>query len=282
MKNVFFFLLIVISTSIVNCQSFLKSQSIDWTKYEETYDDEFRISEIAKIKDDLLFYLNESDMLEDNIDNFHFIDFNGNCNIDIIYSGDAGTDKKRTLIFELSNDGSYRKTFDKFGRLIDIFSGTENLPPYSLILMEEPCCGGFSTVYEIYHPIISNGKVELHVSIKYSSILGTDIPAEFFSKPKMFEVINNLYYLRLDPILDNNTVYEDLHITGNIIAEYYKGSKGYAVAEREDNTNRIWWFVIMQNTNKTSKGIFDVGSNNENEAYYMGWMSSRYLIEINK
>lgn len=282
MKHMFFYLTLIYISTLAYSQASLFDKSIDWKKYEESYSAEYKRGEIKKIKDDLLEYLEGSGSLENNLINFHFIDYNFDGVLDIIYSGDAGTEIKRTLIFELGEDGYYSKTFDKFGHLISLYSTNIGLPPYSLILKEEACCGGTSIVYENYQPVNLNGKLELQASTKFSSIVSTYFPAYFFDQPVLFEVKIELYCLRLNPTVDNETSNEELHINGNIIAEYTTGSKGYAIAEKQDETGRVWWFVLMINNNKPQKSIFDVGSNNENKYYSLGWMSSRYLEKLSK
>lgn len=272
---------ILLSTPfLLSGQNLITREKIVWERYEKSYAKEYKLSEIKKIKDDLIVYLNETESFVCNFNNFHFIDYNFDGNVDIIYTGDAGTETKRTLIFELDDNGNYIKTFDKFGELIDLYS-TNGTSPYSLVLKEEACCGGFAVIYEIYFPVYnSNNMIELQASAKYSSIRGTELPTVLFDFPVLFEVNNELYYLRLEPVIDNETENEELHINGNIIGEYTTGAKGYAIGHKKDDTGRIWWFVFMLNNTPPKKSIFDSGSNNENKYSSVGWMSSRYLKEI--
>ncbi len=260
-------------------QSYFLEENVNWLKDEAKYEKAYMHGEIGKIKDDLMIYLEASESLEKNFKNFHFFDYNFDGYIDIIYSGDAGTESKRTLIFE-PNENGYSKTFDKYGALISLYPLTRIGQPLSLVLKEQICCGGFSIVYEIYQPIFDNGKLELKPSTKYSFIVGTELPDSFYDAPILFEVQNEKYLLRLNPMIDNQIENEELHIVGNVIAEYTVGSKGYAIAENQENSDRIWWFVIMINNNPPSKSIFDTGSNNKNHYYSIGWMSNRYLKQI--
>lgn len=80
----------------------------------------------------------------------------------------------------------------------------------------------------------------------------------------------------MNPYIDSSQKYnEDLHINGNIVQTYTKGSKGYAISERVDSSGRVWWFVVMLN-NLNLNGSFSEGSNNSITNYSIGWMSSRY------
>lgn len=279
MKKLFFYIALIFFGYKAYSQQNLFSSKINWGNYEKDFSLEYKKEEIKKIKDDLLEYLEGSEILEENLLNFHFVDYDLNGIIDIVYSGNAGTETKRTLIFELGENNFYSKTFDRFGELINI-SYENILTPYTLTLREDPCCGGNLVVYEKYCPVNQGGKLELQASSKYCAIVGTDFPATFTIEPILFEVKNELYYLRLTPIIDNESINESINIKGNIIAEYGLGAKGYAVSEKQDETGRVWWFVIMVNNNKPLKTMLDTGSNNENEYYSLGWMSSRYLQEI--
>ena len=125
-----------------------------------------------------------------------------------------------------------------------------------------------------------NEKISLQASSKYCAILSTIFPSEYDIEPILFEVKNEMYYLRLAPVIDNEKMNYEINIKGNVIAEYGLGAKGYALAEKKDDTGRIWWFVIMLNNNLPIKSMFSEGSNNENKFYSIGWMSSRYLEEV--
>lgn len=280
MKSTLFysiFLLLILNSAF--SQSFVNNKKVIWKDYEKVYSENYKLNQVKKIDDDLLVFLKATESLASNLNNFHFIDYNMDGNIDIIYTGNAGTETKRTLIFELDNDSNYIKTFDKYGELIEL-SSKDKLSPYDLILKENACCGGFSVVYEVFQQVYNKDTLELQASVKYSSINGTEFPSVFFDSPVLFEVKNELYYLRLNPKIDNETENEELHINGNIIGEYTSGAKGYAIAKKQDDTGRIWWFVFMLNDSLPLNSILDCGSNDKNKFYSFGWMSSKYLNEI--
>lgn len=280
MRKVLICFILLSTPCLLSGQNFITREKIVWEKYVKSYSKEYKLIEIKKIEDDLLVYLNATGRLAYYLNNFHFIDYNFDGNIDIIYTGDAGTETKRTLIFELDDNGYYIKTFDKFGELIDLYS-KDGISPYNLVLREEACCGGFAVIYEIYHQVYnSNNILQLQAAAKYSSIRGTELPTNLFDFPVLFEVNNESYYLRLEPVIENETKNEALNIYGNIIGEYTAGAKGYAIGKKQDYTDRVWWFVFMLNNTPSLKSVFDVGSNNENKYYSVGWMSSRYLKEI--
>lgn len=262
-----------------NVQKSLFSKNINWNKYEKLVSTTYKAKEINKIKDDLLIYLKDNKILKDNLQNFHFIDYNSNGIIDIIYSGYGMTDSKQTIIFELGLDGMYYSNFNKFGEIINIYQSNICMP-VSFVLRDIMCCGGNQIIYEVYSLILSKKESRLQLSAKYCSYRETEIPNELLDKAITFEVVNKKYFLRLSPNIDVSNKYnEDLHINGNIVQTYTTGSKGYAISQRIDSTGRIWWFVIMLN-NLNLKDNSTVGDNNTIHHYSIGWMSSKYLIHI--
>lgn len=281
MKNILlisFMLLTFVSNAYAQESIFTKS--VEWKDLEKKYELKYRISEINKIKDDLLNYFNENEDLDQNLSDFHFLDYDFNGIIDIIYSGYGGIDSMRTLIFELGKDGYYHSTFNKIGELINIVKYSV-YTPVSLVLRDVECCGGNQIVYEVYHLSREKSQSKYVLSAKYSSFRQTDIPKDIFDKPILFKVVNEKYYLRLNPFLNKSQEYnEDLHIDGNIVQSYTYGSNGYAIAKKIDLTGRVWWFVIMLN-NLNKKGAISEGSNNDVHNYSIGWMSSRYLKKLN-
>lgn len=272
---------IILFSLIANAfaQKSIFEKSFDWKGYEQQFDLKYRIGEINKIKDDLLLYFNESSDLEDNLSDFHFVDYDLNGIMDIIYSGYGGTDSMRTLIFELGKDGAYYSTFNKFGEIINVIKYGA-CTPVSLVLRDVECCGGNQIVYEVYHYSKEVSLSKYLLSAKYSSYRETELPKVISGSSILFQVVYEKYYLRLNPIVDKNQEYnEDLRINGNIAQTYTSGSKGYAIAEKRDLTGRVWWFVIMLN-NLNIKGTASVGSNNSVHNYSIGWMSSKYLKKI--
>jgi hypothetical protein len=280
MKKRFIFLLLALISNYAFSQTFL-TDTVSWNQYEINYSKKLKLEKIKKIKDELIEYLESNDELQNNLHNFHFFDYNSDGNIDIIYTGDAGTDSERTLIFVRDDDGDYVKKFDKFGSVVNLSSAIyQNTPPYTFVLKEVECCGGTSIVYEAYQPVNENGSFKLNLLIKYSTIKGTKFPDIYFNKKLLFRVTSDIYNLRLNPTIDSVTNYVGLHIRGNVVAEYSKGAEGYAIAQTKDKTGRIWWFVIMLNNNKPTQSIFDGGDNDDYKFYSLGWMSSKYLEKL--
>lgn len=99
---------------------------------------------------------------------------------------------------------------------------------------------------------------------------------------KRFVVRNDKYKLREQPVIDDKhdeqeSDFEGMPIYGNALAEFGKGSKGEAIAEKPDETGRVWWFVIMDGDAKVEYDRFY----GDQKASKAGWMSSRFLEVLN-
>jgi len=87
--------------------------------------------------------------------------------------------------------------------------------------------------------------------------------------------------------IDSSLVAEGLY--GNIILEMAHGDEGVALAEYEDSTGRIWWFVSMKNNiPKPLTDYFYLDAKGEKysrqngyettlDKPIFGWLSSRYV-----
>lgn len=174
-RRIFISIILLCSLGKAYAQESIFIKNIDWQAYETELDITYRTGEINKIQDDLLSYFKENQSLKQNLVNFHFVDYDFNGVVDILYSGYGGTESMRTLVFELGIDGLYHCTFNMFGELINIFQYSHCLP-MSFVLRDIECCGGNHVIYEVYH--LDKGIVssKLNLTAKYSSYRETEIP----------------------------------------------------------------------------------------------------------
>jgi len=277
MKTTLFLILIFFSSSLI-AQVFIPREELNWQLFEKNYSTEYKMSEIVKIDHWLVHNFIEYGNLEQYFNNFHFVDYNFNGFDEIIYSGRLpGAEGLYTFIFEFIN-GKYITVFEAEGEIIIINSLSGKQPPFSFVLIDLPCCGDYVQVYEIYHPVFTGEKFELAASTKYITIDSVEFPSSFFDSPVLFEVVNEPYHLRSKPEIDNDSEYIHPSVMGNIIGSYSKGSRGYAFAEKKDDTGRIWWFVAMVNNKEPLHSVLNRQfENNINRFHSVGWMSSRFL-----
>ncbi|WP_416867335.1 MAG: hypothetical protein ACMVP2_08060 [Imperialibacter sp.] len=100
---------------------------------------------------------------------------------------------------------------------------------------------------------------------------GTTFPSEF-TKHQLVEVIQPTYKLRMQP-----------EIADNVICDLTTGDKAITLAEKADSTGRVWYFVKALNNIKksvTDHYYIDSGSPEGYEQAIYGWLSSRYVKEL--
>ena len=266
----------IVNISIAFLVSFsLSAQIIDgdkevnWNTIEYTLSDEKKLEIVSNINEDLLYYLKDNNELKNSLNNFHFTDLNGDDILDFIYVGYAGGEQPSTLAFTQNDKGYFKRIFEASGVIYDITSIglVEGILKFK-VLKNDGCydCLGVNNSITYLGNQGAFSEIEL---ISFTD--STNIPSVAFKK--RFKIINPKYYLRSNPIVDNEGNKPDA-LFGNVIAEYESGTQGYAFASKEDKTGRIWWFVAIK-SDKSSKAIFQ-----QKKGYYLGWMSSRYLEEL--
>jgi len=104
-------------------------------------------------------------------------------------------------------------------------------------------------------------------------------PKGYFDVPKRFEIVNEQYKLRAQPIIDNTTEYYQLELTGNTIGILKQKFRGTAYASSVDSTGRVWWYVIIDKEFEVENSYIDY-QYYENRPHLIGWISSRYIREL--
>lgn len=253
--------------------SFLVGKVFSWEAWESKLANEDKKLRISKIEDvdfiELIEY--KRNFIDQNISNFHFVDFNSDGNLDIIYYGFAGSESNRTLLFRYSKE-KYYKELDCYGEIIKMWKPSQ-VDPISFVILEYPCCDENTYHMETYVPILEDGELKYRFSAKSTFLENTQFPdsTDLFNIP--FKIKNDRYVLRSSPKIDIDA--------DNIVAEYSSGATGYALSESVDDTGRVWWFVVMDNFQGPIRSKFEPGNNAPNiKPKYMGWMSSRFLEEL--
>lgn len=254
----------------------LDNEIIDWEQVEVKLSESEMDNLLKPVFENKMFKeLIEHELIEKS--NFHFVHINNDNLVDIIYYGFAGSESNRTIFLE-NVSGNFEIRFDLFGEIITMKKDL-NTKSLSFHIINYPCCAGYTYHIEEYSYYYQTKRILLDKKVAF--IDKTEFPKERTINKK-FETINEYYRLRSAPIVNNTNRdrYADHDGIGNIIAEFEKGTKGYAIAESVDDTGRIWWFVIVSNNSKTKSSIFHSGDNNDSSYEFAGWMSSRFVKEL--
>ena len=280
MKIIFILILIIGNNLFCKAQEniFKMEKEFSWDKYEIKVSDNFRMAEIDKISNQLISRLKTYKDFEEYKYNFHFFDYDQDQELEIIFVGSGLSEGEISLFFKKEND-RYVLKYQYFGRIVGIWNDFPT-DAYNFTLRQVPSGMGDVNTYEIYKLVMENNSLKLLLSSKYAYYSNTNIPEEYMN-PKYFEVVQDSYNLRLNPFIDDTIGESEYEINGNVVARYGKGAIGCAIAEKTDETGRIWWFVIMYNKAYPDFDLlYNVNNNNDYKYYSVGWMSSRYLKAI--
>ncbi|MFA0964442.1 hypothetical protein AB9P05_21730 [Roseivirga sp. BDSF3-8] len=207
------------------------------------------------------------------IDRFHLIDIDKDGVDEVLYNGYTGGEGEGVLIFRKVN-GAYQYVSSWTGRVVDLH-GEEGT---HLVLLDYACCAGYvdHLTYLEYLP----GEGRFRITEDYAA-MGNSLIDYQSIEPVRFEVIQESYNMRDSPNIKTGLREMDLPympIDGqNIVTVYHQGDKGTALAEWEDDTGRVWWLVVMDDTPNRNNSLFYGGNNDYKHYKAIGWMSSRYL-----
>ena len=269
MKNV----LLTYLTFLVSFQAIsqehevLLTKPVEWTNIETQVPDSTKLA-IAKSLDHWLIkdYYAQYDWirLEEELDKFKFIDLDMNGDFEIVYEGFSGGEPTGITILKKNSAGTYAEVFNRFGTVESLWRASIDGTVY-FELIHWPCCAG--NTYSLERWGYDGTNFDLVEKLNWLG--GTEFPTKL-SNPRKFKVLNDPYTLRDSPeILDDN-----------ILAAFTTGDLGYTLAERTDNTGRVWWFVLMLNNQTNDRTFYDYAY--DDSYYSVGWMSSRFVELLTK
>lgn len=219
---------------------------------------------------------------------YHFIDFSGDGVDDVIYSGawyernDLGSvgaaEGSQIKLFQVI-DGRAVQVMKHHGSLQRIWKGGGG--PISFRTFHPGCCAEVSWEIHYFRPVMRGDTVRFE---PYHHVIGRvemEMPTRFFASPRRFTVNNDNYLLRAEPAIQDTTPsnWNDWEGRGNAVAEYARGARGTALAEKTDATGRVWWFVRMDGATPPTAAQADAPYVGDHPvpADRLGWMSSRFV-----
>ena len=175
---------------------------------------------------------------------FHFIDFNNNGELDLLFDGNMNI-KNMVFIF-LKKGNSYLMVLQQEGTIIQA-----NLPDednnLSLSILNNACCGYFVNSFSQWVCITENNTSYFQNVAKSLIFKNTLLPSVRINAPVKFTVVKSAN-LRVDPEVNNQRRISGMSgWEGNSVASYPINSTGTIFAEIKDNRNKFWYFVRMNN-----------------------------------
>jgi hypothetical protein len=278
---------------------FLSLDSLRWAEWETNapVDRDARLRElgIRPVRADSIVEFDPADGYDPNgerAQDFHFVDFSGDGTVDVIYDGawyvrnENGFGAREGHHFKLYQviGGRAVEVMDHHGTVQRIWKGAAG-QPVSFRTVHYGCCSDPSWSIEYFRPARSGDTVRFE---RRHGVLGRaemEIPTRFMAAPRRFTVANDGYLLRGSPRVQDTKAGEfaewyEWDERGNVMAEYGRGARGTAMAERTDSTGRVWWFVRMDGATPPRAAQFDAPVDHGDRVRpidRLGWMSSRFL-----
>lgn len=205
------------------------------------------------------------------------VDLNNDGLKDIVYSGPSGGEPNIVYFFLQTHVG--------FKQVFNIMQAIEKVVWKGQLLKQVftsdwGCCGSIQLNNCVYDVKYNTQNVPIFTKVFQSIEVDEKLvkPKNYFPAPIQFNVDNEGYKLRLSPIIDKTTKYEELNTKGNAIATLKKGTIGKALASKVDKTGRVWWYVSIPFDNNVQNCI--LSPPDKFKTYIIGWLSSRYVTKI--
>lgn len=225
-------------------------------------------------------------------EDFHFVDFSGDGVADVIYDGawyvrnenGFGAREGNHLKLYQVIDGRAVEVMDHHGSVQRIWKGGLG-QPISFRTVHYGCCSDPSWSIEYFRPVRTGDTVRFERRLGVLGRAEMDIPTRFMAAPRRFAVANDGYLLRGSPRVQDSKAgaypeWYEWDDRGNVMAEYGRGARGTALAERTDSTGRVWCFVRMDGATPPRAAQFDAPVDHADRVLpvdRLGWMSSRFL-----
>jgi hypothetical protein len=255
-----------------------------WERIEKQ-DQELKAKFIKNLPNEFEYYRQDNEYtpnLSDLENRLHIIDFNGDGLDDVIFNGHTGSEVEYIIIF-INIGESFVKIFTEYQQFHKIVF--ENGKAHKLYIRDGGCCCEYIGMNKIFKVDYSSEfpKISLVSQMQYINNSVERYPNHYFDKPIKFKVLNDKYNIRFSPVIDDITeIYYCGELrNGNFLGKIKSGSIGYALAEKIDSTGRIWWFVALNSDTEIYESIYYDETVNSN-TYKLGWISSRFVKEINE
>jgi hypothetical protein len=218
------------------------------------------------------------DMRGDNSWNYmKAVDLNNDGLQDIVYSGPSGGEPN-IVYFYLQLDSGFEEVFNVMQGIKKVAWNGKLLD--QVFTSDWGCCAAIyltNSVYDVHYdrqnkPVFT--KVFQTIEVNDELVK----PTAYFANPYDFSVDNEGYKLRLAPLIDDETEYHWLDITGNTFATLKRGTKGTVLASQTDDTGRVWWYVEIDLDNNVQNCILQ--TNDYFPTKVIGWISSRYVTRL--
>jgi hypothetical protein len=220
---------------------------------------------------------------------FRFVDLTGDGVDDVVYQGPwfehaehgfAAAEGTRLKIYRV-RAGRATRVLDHHGSVQRIWKGGPG-EPVAFRTVHHGCCADPAWTIEYFRPVGRGNEITFELHHRVLGRSGIELPERFLAAQLRFRVASDRYLLRAAPRIadaDEADDWQGWEGRGNALAEYGRGARGTAMAERTDDTGRVWWFVRMDGDTPPRDAQLPEPEGHERVAIpadRVGWMSSRF------
>jgi hypothetical protein len=219
--------------------------------------------------------------IEDIMPSFHFIDFDNNGTLDILFDGKI-LNVHYVFIFYKKKDG-YLVSIGEKGAIL-----CANLPNegngLNFSIWKEGCCGDFINSLTQYVCISTNNTSYFNIANKSLVYRKTTLPTTRIVQPVPFKTVG-VGNVRVEPLVDDEKLISGKNgWKGNSLGMYPPNATGTIYAETKDSKGEFWYFVRMNNesgiyihsnrfTTEDAKEL--AGSKNLENYFTYGWIHNK-------
>jgi len=231
-----------------------------------------------------LFLYYNSDTIDLNSQNkytlFKKLDFSGDGLDDLVLSAHLGDEEKHLYLWQ-NVINKYRFIAATSGNVTKIIFNEDLNNPCTFIIVSDLCCASYVGTAKVFSPSLKDNRLTYSITDKYKFFVyeSWEFPVDYkFITKQRFYIQDDSCRLRYTPKIMNDyheslSSFEGITVYGNIIAEFVKGSKGIAIAEKIDADKNVWWFAIMDIDCDTYYNRFY----NEENSHKCGWLNKKDL-----
>ncbi|MFY0602256.1 MAG: hypothetical protein JXR03_21460 [Cyclobacteriaceae bacterium] len=265
---------------------FNSSQNFDWRGYVDFGQHTERANEfIGSLSKTGIEVTIPFELKKDNrelINKLKFVDLDADGVSEVVYSGPSGGEPNIVEIFQLKKQ-QYERVFSVMQGIVKPYWTDGKLT--KLLTHDWGCCAENRIINSVYEVNFDNAITpEFSKTLDIVENQGLTKPKQFLESALTFEVKNDNYKLRLSPNIDGSTYFGYLtehEQLGNSLGTVNKGTQGIAYAYSIDVTGRTWWYVAISTEYKLNESVLYMEDLHDN-AFYVGWMSSRFLTKLDE
>lgn len=209
----------------------------------------------------------------------HLLDINGDKKLDVLFDGRSGGEPREINIY-INTGSSFKKVFSVWQGIVKMdWEGTLLKRIY---IDDWGCCAEYQILHKIFDITYDKTNTPVFKQIYQSvSVSQGEIPSIILDKPFRFEVLNQGYKIRSEPVIDDtsarmwNTNQQEGKGDGNSLGKLTRGATGTALAKKVDITGREWLYVEIDEPFLPKNDIIFI--ENKLPTKIAGWISSRFI-----